>query len=736
MSSVAARCETRSALRIVAALLGCGTLASCGPAIIIGVVAGGGGGGGGSSSGADALAPAVFVAFPTANCFTDARTITVRGTSSDPAGVRTIRVNGTDATTTDGFATWSAIVALSTGPQQIVIESEDLNGNVNTSAAEMTVEAGVLSETSFDVVYDGTRDELIYLDLGLQAVFTIDPVTLEATLRSGAGKGSGPLLGFPIDVDHVPVPFTIFLLDLQLPLGPPAVFVIDGSSGDRTILSDVSHGIGPPDFVTPQDLVADPTHDRVLVLDRGLDAIIAVDMATGDRLELSGPNRGTGPVMANPRALALDANANVAFVTIARGAMTDIVFVVDLTSGDRNVISDADAGIGNGPPFDTIAGVVRDLPSARLLVLDESLDALFEVNTTNGDRAILSDDSRGSGPILDGPRSIALDAGRDRAFVTNNLASQVLVVDTTTGARTPFVYSDVGTGVKFGDANSVRFDPLGDRALVTDTLHDALIAVDVSTGARTVISDEFVGSGVSLLDPGSLALDVIGRCCYLTDFTVKAVIKVDLKDGARSVISGQGVGGGPNFDLLVAIALDVANGRAFVSDANTERILEVNLSNGDRRTISDAVTGGGPPLLQPQGIVYDDVGNRLIVLNAGADSVLSIDLATNTEGDRTIVSDVNRGSGPNFANPLQLVHDRVGGRIVLVDPILFGVKTVDLMTGDKSELSTRAHPGTKVFRPDAIDFGPDPHSAFVIEGISQSLLLVDLETGERVVVSH
>ena len=60
-------------------------------------------------------APTAVIHFPTPVSLTDATTLTVTGAASDEGGITGISVNGVQATSTDGFATWRTQVAIASG---------------------------------------------------------------------------------------------------------------------------------------------------------------------------------------------------------------------------------------------------------------------------------------------------------------------------------------------------------------------------------------------------------------------------------------------------------------------------------------------------------------------------------------------------------------------------------------------------------------------------------------------
>ena len=83
----------------------------------------------------DATAPSVAITSPATNSNTTVASITVSGTSSDAlSGVAVVKVNNVPATTSNGFATWTATVPLGFGSNGITATATDNAGNFTTTA--------------------------------------------------------------------------------------------------------------------------------------------------------------------------------------------------------------------------------------------------------------------------------------------------------------------------------------------------------------------------------------------------------------------------------------------------------------------------------------------------------------------------------------------------------------------------------------------------------------------------
>ena len=83
----------------------------------------------------DATAPSVAITSPASNISTAIANITIAGTSSDSlSGVASVKVNNVPATTSNGFATWTATVPLGFGSNGITATATDNAGNFTTTA--------------------------------------------------------------------------------------------------------------------------------------------------------------------------------------------------------------------------------------------------------------------------------------------------------------------------------------------------------------------------------------------------------------------------------------------------------------------------------------------------------------------------------------------------------------------------------------------------------------------------
>ena len=85
--------------------------------------------------------------------------------------------------------------------------------------------------------------------------------------------------------------------------------------------------------------------------------------------------------------------------------------------------------------------------SGNILVADSGADAVFQIDSTTGDRTIVSSLSVGNGPPVFFPHFLAF-GGSDNIYTTNN-GTAIYRVDPTTGDRTILSSSTVGSGPSF-----------------------------------------------------------------------------------------------------------------------------------------------------------------------------------------------------------------------------------------------------------------------------------------------
>ncbi len=236
-----------------------------------------------------------------------------------------------------------------------------------------------------------------------------------------------------------------------------ATLVADRQSGrllrvaDDGTISVVAEG-----FAAPGPVAVDGEGGFAYVIEGG--RVLRSDLATGQRAEMASN-------LLAPAALALDGERLLIvgnFVDASDQAFAGLL-AVNLVSGTLSTLSSSGASpIGVGFDFADPSGVALDPAGGKALVTDRALGVLFRVDLTSGDRTVLSGvegtEARGAGsPALVAPRAAVVV--ESRALLLDGDA--VVEVDLLTGDRRALL-----TDALLSRAVALTQDRDGDRILL------------------------------------------------------------------------------------------------------------------------------------------------------------------------------------------------------------------------------------------------------------------------------
>jgi hypothetical protein len=282
---------------------------------------------------------------------------------------------------------------------------------------------------------------------------------------------------------------------------------------------------------------------------------------------------------------------------------------IDLATGDRDIVSDAD--VGTGTALVDPQAMAFDPAAGRCLVWDEGRSAVIAIDVLTGDRSLVSSATRGTGPTLTSLRAMAFDSARHRLFAADARATETVLVavEPATGNRS--VLS--GSGIELELPRSMVVT--GDQALVGDASLHAIVSVDLLTGDRSVLSDAAHGQGPLFVSPSDLA--VMGDDVFVLDASLSTLFSADLANGDRAAVSGVGVGAGVAFNSPARLAVDTAAWEALVTQQTPSPVMLVDTDplTGDRGVVASTVIGLGPRLAYAAGAVFDAARERVLVLN-------------------------------------------------------------------------------------------------------------------------
>ena len=171
------------------------------------------------------------------------------------------------------------------------------------------------------------------------------------------------------------------------------IFRVDPATGDRTVISSIARGEGPPIFGPIRQIAVEPDGMLLVIVafwDRN-GAVYRIDPATGDRSVLSDDEHGAGNNLSDPRGIALSPDGDI-FVSDPNQAT---IFQIDPETGDRKVLSGPLDGAGESP--DNPYGLTFDAQE-RLLVADGTL--IYHVDLDTGNRTVISAPQIGEGPAF------------------------------------------------------------------------------------------------------------------------------------------------------------------------------------------------------------------------------------------------------------------------------------------------------------------------------------------------
>ncbi len=262
---------------------------------------------------------------------------------------------------------------------------------------------------------------------------------------------------------------------------------------------------------------------------------------------------GSGPLWRTTKGLAIDPEANMAYVLTSGRVLGDVgIMPVELNSGIRGpVVSnwmDASQGTQLAPP----SHMIYHREHNRFYVLSDHAEdvngrALISVNPETGDRTVISGVDRGSGVNFEFAVAIAQGPGNS-VFVSDNKAARVLQVDIQTGNRTVLVDQQTATHNLQGIlALAWNNNPANSRLYaVINTTRGSILSLNLNSSpvsSSVLTSSVVVGQGVGsgpVID--SSASDVIydslnNRLVILTRSS--DIIAVDLSTGNRQLLAGR-----------------------------------------------------------------------------------------------------------------------------------------------------------------------------------------------------
>ena len=573
------------------------------------------------------------------------------------AGDGTLLPGITSSVTVTTDAAGTAAFRLRFGTSALTITEVTASGLPGTVApVQFLTLVGLITPVSIAAEPNG---RFVLVDPAINAVLRVNQhqIGTVITISDDNPTYSGPLLQLPYGIARA-ADGALLVTDAGL----QAVLRVDPSSGNRTIISDATHGMGPRFQIPVQVAVA--SDGALIVTDSllGLQAVLRVDPSNGNRTIISDATQGMGPPLLGPIGVAVAADGSLVITDVGLTLRpAPAVRWVNPRSGDRTTVSgcidsDCTAIVGGGPPLSLPGGIAIEADGS-LIVADVILNAVLRVDPRSGNRTVVSGciDSGctaivGGGERLQGPAGvIVVDDGAlvvtDGALTSAKLAA-VLRVDPRSGYRTIIAQGATtrGNGPSFlggqaqllkslylqseclGEAIAIEADG---SLVMTDTVLKAVLRVHPRSGDREIVSDVNMGSGPDLQDPGGITVATDGSLVVIDGLFDPSssgirlpppLLRVDPRSGDRTIVSDATSGRGPLWPALGGVA-EAADGSLIVTSIGMINplsgathlppiLLRVDPHSGNRTPVSGCIDSGctasigrGSPLLVPVGIV-------------------------------------------------------------------------------------------------------------------------------------
>jgi hypothetical protein len=701
----------------------------------------------------DATPAQVSLVFPTPNFYTDAATVTVRGTAQDPNGVSSVTVNGVAAQSSDNFAHWSAVITVPvTAGTPITIASRDTPGNDGSAVAANMMNRGPFINTARSVAYDAQRNRVLVVDQATGNVVAFDRTTgIGQMLSAGPAPGTTPGSWFEeIVIDAA----NDRALILKQQVGADEIVAINLVTGARSVVSPSGGSSSPTRLEGSFSLTLDGANQRVYVSAGIVAAIVRIDLATGARSIVSSDSVGSGESLVNPYGIAFDAVTNPAAprLLVVAGSVSGAKIVsIDLANGNRTTLSSA--SVGTGVDFVYPVSLRMDAPRGRVLVGDVNDASMLAVDLATGNRTTLSSFNVGTGPNLSWGSGLDFDPVSGIAFGLTSGGFGEL--DTATQVRRIVGHADVGLGDRPPGPSALFIEQASgtpSSLIYMQQYGGAIYRMQLDTGNRSIFSwhTAGIGSGPSLQG----ALDMVpdrrasagGRAALvLVGGSAPKLVSVDLITGNRTLITDLNVGLADNSPQR--LTLDVTNNRVLFGNneapvGTADEIYAVNLANGAVSMISGP-SNTGPMLVVPGHMVVEPAANptRVLVGDAFSAQIIAVDLAS---GNRSTFDSGSSGSGITYTRVGPLLVDAARGRLLAHHIDYPSHLFSRALSGGTRELISGANPlqlavrgsGPPYFYVQAMDVDFAADVGYISSTNNGAIMAVDLVSGDRVIIAH
>lgn len=573
----------------------------------------------------DTDAPSVIVEFPVKTSRADGQTITIKGRVDDIAGVKAVRVNGVDAElifsedSDSQQAKWQ-IEYMSSVDETVLIETEDIYGNINTKAAELTIMNESISANS-PFVIDNVSSRM-FIHEGAGEFFEIDLATKAISNFTASGINS-----YNIPISYQEKTDSILYVDNEeYELRVIAISPVTAQSElliNYTLAVDTdlwSYG-----WVHSIDFSQDKEALFILfkyLLDDGTYSIknmmLKLNMDTMEFVVVFD-----------------EKTANNQYIYTHDFAYSSYGFVVfdDNWLGSRLLFIDYD-GINMWPLENyTSLNMMNINVDDNNNVIVSGRDGIDNINLETGIVSIVSKDEDVDDLAIRAINYTDIDVVNNQLYLSDHDLNILMQVNLKSGERSRFISNNMGGGDLLVFPSNITIDDNKNIAYTLNKYDDdsgtvKLMEIDLESGFRENI---YTLDGVSYWDLYGMVFDQDSQIIYVNNY--EKVIAIDLNKKEQFILTSHFNGGGVLFNGLSSLMLDKENNRLLALDSQLGNLLAIDLETGDRSLVVSSVLVGDVSLeVDLKGInsaSLDQENQTIYMISERRNHVLQLDLKTN-----------------------------------------------------------------------------------------------------------
>ena len=201
-----------------------------------------------------------------------------------------------------------------------------------------------------------------------------------------------------------------------------------------------------------------------------------------------------------------------------------------------------------------------------------------------------------------------------------------------------------------------------------------------------------------------------------------------LLDEARAeTLAAPGIGSGPLLILPTEPAFRQQTGSYLVFDAFEQHLISIDATSLERQVLFDDAGNPAIAFSNVTSTAFNDAAEQWYLLDSVASRIISLDLTT---GNRELLL-----AASSTRDLVEIEYD--GDRLLMLDQRSAALIALNLSDGLLGTISGEdTGMGPRFERPIQMSINRDDQVAIVVDSALDAIFMVDLTTGDRVIVSH